>query len=99
MYKLIALYKKPEDEAAFLEHYEKVHTPIAKSIPGLKELVVNRVTGNPMGGEAEYFMIVEMVYETKEDFKKGMSSAENMAAGKDLGNFARGLVTLVTTSN
>lgn len=99
MYKLIALYKKPEDEEAFMEHYENVHTPIVKSIPGLKDLVVNRVTGTPMGGDPAYFMIVEMVYENKEDFKKGMSSAENMQAGKDLGNFAKGLVTLVTTAS
>lgn len=99
MYKLIALYKKPEDEEAFMEHYEKVHTPIVKSVPGLKDLVVNRVTGTPLGGEPAYFMIAEMLFETKDDFKKGMSSAENMAAGKDLGNFAKGLVTLVTTSN
>lgn len=98
MYKLIALYKKPEDEEAFMEHYENVHTPIVKSIPGLKELIVNRVTGTPMGGDPAYFMVVEMVYENKEDFKKGMSSAENMQAGKDLGNFAKGLVTLVTTA-
>ena len=99
MYKLIALYKKPDDEAAFLKHYNEVHVPIVNSIPGLKECVVNRVTGSPMGGEPAYFMIVEMIYETKEDFKLGMRSEENMAAGKDLGNFARGLVTLVTTQS
>lgn len=99
MYKLIALYKKPKDEKAFMEHYEKVHTPIVKSIPGLKDLVINRVTGNPMGGDPDYYMIVEMLFETKEDFNKGMSSAENMAAGKDIGNFARGLVSVMTATS
>lgn len=97
MYKLIALYQKPDDVNAFLEYYENTHMKIVDAIPGLKECVVNRVTGSPMGGEPAYFMITEMVFETKEGFKMGMNSPENIAAGKDLRNFAKGLVTLVTS--
>lgn len=96
MHKLIVLYKKPDDVDAFMTHYNEVHIPIVNTIPGLKECIVNKVTGNPMGGEPDYFMTVEMCFETKEDFDTGMRSPENMAAGKDIGNFARGLVTLMT---
>lgn len=55
MYKFLALYKKPDDVPAFLEHYEKVHAPLAKKIPGLQRLVVNRITGNAFGGAPPYF--------------------------------------------
>lgn len=67
MYKFLALYKKPDDVPAFLEHYEKVHAPLAKKIPGLQRLVVNRITGNAFGGAPPYFLIAEMHFATQED--------------------------------
>jgi uncharacterized protein (TIGR02118 family) len=49
-----------------------------------------------MGGEADYFMIVEMAFPDEDTFKQAMASKENIACGKDIKTFARGLVTLVT---
>ena len=95
MPKLIALYKKPDDPEAFLEHYRNVHMPLVEKIPGLAGATVNMATGAPMGGEPEYFLIAEMRYPDEETFKKAMASDENRAAGKDLMSFAKGLVTLL----
>ncbi|MCH4150545.1 MAG: EthD family reductase [Sphingobium sp.] len=92
--KLIALYKRPEDEKAFLDHYENVHAPLARKVPGLEKLVVNRVTGSPMG-EAEYFLIAEMHFPDRATFDAAMASEENRAAGKDLMSFAKGMVTIL----
>lgn len=92
--KLIALYKRPEDENAFLDHYENVHAPLARKVPGLEKLVVNRVTGSPMG-EAEYFLIAELHFPDRATFDAAMASEENRAAGKDLMSFAKGLVTIL----
>lgn len=92
--KLLALYKKPGDEAAFLDHYENVHTPLARMVPGLEKLVVNRVTGSPMG-EPELFLIAEMHFPDRAVFDAAMRSEENKAAGKDLMSFAKGLVTVL----
>lgn len=94
MKKLIVLYKKPDDEAKFVEHYNNVHVPLVRKVPGLLNLVVNRITGTPFGNEPDYFMIVEMHF-ADGDFEKAMQSEENRAAGKDLKNFAQGLVTLL----
>ena len=44
MYKLIALYKKPADPAAFEKHYAEVHRPLVEKVPGLARLVVNRAS-------------------------------------------------------
>ena len=93
MYKFFALYEKPEDVPAFLEHYENVHAPLARKVPGLKKLVVNRITGNAFGGDAPYFLIAEMQFETRQDFDVAMNSDENRAAGKDAMQFAKGLIT------
>mgnify|MGYP003117387750 CR=1 FL=1 len=94
MHKLIALYKKPDDVAAFMKHYNDVHIPLVNKTPGLQKTTINRITGSPMG-EPAFFMIVEMHYADKESFDKAMTSKENQAAGKDLMSFAKGLVTLV----
>ena len=95
MYKLIALYAQPDDVDAFQKHYTEVHTPLALAVPGLQELVVNKVVASPMGGEPQYFQIAEMRFADKAAFDKAMASAENRAAGKDLMNFAKGKVTLL----
>lgn len=93
MHKFFALYKTPDDVPAFLEHYDKVHAPLARKIPGLRKLVVNRVTANAFGGEAPYFLIAEMQFDSKEDFDTAMASEENKATGKDAMHFAGGLIT------
>ncbi len=93
MYKFLALYKKPDDVPAFMKHYEEVHAPLAKKIPGLQKLVVNRVTGNAFGGPPPFFLIAEMHFATKEDFDAAMRSEENKATGKDAMRFAGGLIT------
>lgn len=95
MIKLFALYKRPQDIDAFLDHYENVHIPLVKKIPGLADAVVNRVTAAPMGGDPEFFLIAEMQFPDKATFDAAMASPENRAAGKDLMSFAKGLATLL----
>ena len=92
--KLIALYKRPDDEAAFLTHYNEVHAPLVRKLPALERLVVGRVTGSPLG-EAPYYLMAEMHFADRDRFDAAMASAENRAAGKDLMSFARDLVTLM----
>ncbi|WP_078394004.1 EthD family reductase [Shouchella patagoniensis] len=95
MAKLIALYKHPEDKAAFDEHYFNVHAPITEKIPGLKEMKVTKFTGTPMGDGSPYYLMCEMVYDSMDDLKSGLRSEEGKASGKDLMKFAGKLVTLM----
>jgi uncharacterized protein (TIGR02118 family) len=95
MVKLIALYKHPEDKEAFDEHYFNTHGPITAKIPGLKKMVVTKITGSPMGGEGDYYLMCEMYYDSHESMKAGMKSPEGKASGKDLMGFAGDLVTLM----
>lgn len=92
--KLLALYKKPDDEAAFLAHYHDVHIPLVLQTPHLEKVVINRVTGSPMG-EPAWFMIAEVHFPDRTRFDEAMASPENKAAGKDLMSFARELMTLL----
>lgn len=95
---LIALYRRPENEEAFLEHYRHVHTPLVQKTPHLEDMKVSMVTGSPMADPA-YFMIAEMRFPDRARFDEAMASTENRAAGKDLMSFARGIVTLLTTES
>jgi uncharacterized protein (TIGR02118 family) len=82
MYKMIIVYKVPADKAQFDKWYYESHLEIAKKIPLVKEVRLNKITGGPRG-ESDLHLIAEVVFGSKEDFKTAMSSPENMAAGKD----------------
>jgi uncharacterized protein (TIGR02118 family) len=94
MVKLVALYRKPADPAAFDRAYFATHVPLVKKIPNLRRVDVARVTGAPRG-EPEYYMIAEMYFDNKAAMDAAMASPENAEAGKNLMSFARGLVTFV----
>lgn len=94
MYKLTAIYKKPDNVEEFEKHFKEVHTPLCQKIPKLKTINVTKITGSPFG-QSDIHMICELCFENKENFKEAMSSPENMACGKDLGNFAKGKVEVL----
>lgn len=94
MFKLIALYRQPEDAAAFEKHYREVHRPLVDKIPGLQRVVINRGVEAPWGAPA-YYQIVELHFADEAAFKAAMASPENAAAGKDVRKFAGNLVTLM----
>lgn len=93
MYKLIATYKVPQDIEAFEKHYQEVHTPLVKKVPGVKEIRVNRVFAAPMG-KPSLHLVAEVVFADKETFNNAMKSPENMASGKDAMKFAGELVSV-----
>ena len=83
MHKLLVTYTRPNDCQAFDRHFDEVHTPLVRKVPGLKKLVVNRITGNAMGGEPSLYLIVGLQFGDKQDFDRAMGSPENAATGKD----------------
>ncbi len=92
--KLVAIYDEPDDRSSFDAHYDKIHTPLAKAIPGLAELRVTRSNKKIMGS-ADVYLIAEMIFPDQAAFETAMSSNENKVAGADLANFAKGKVTLL----
>ncbi|UTR09080.1 MULTISPECIES: EthD family reductase [Evansella] len=94
MVKFTALYKKPENPAAFDEHYFNVHAPLTEKIPGLRKMEVTKIVGSPMG-ETDYYLQCDMYYDSMDAYKEAMKTDEAKASGKDLMKFAGGLVTLL----
>jgi uncharacterized protein (TIGR02118 family) len=85
--KLIALYKKPADVAAFEKHYTEIHAPLAKKMPGLQKLEISHMTGSP-GGEPKFYMTAELYFESQDEMMASLSSPQGKAAAKDVMGFA-----------
>jgi uncharacterized protein (TIGR02118 family) len=94
MIKLLALFTRPADVAAFEQHYNEEHLPLIRQVPGLAKLVVNTVWGAPRG-EPAYYKIAEMWFADRAAFDTAMASDENRAAGKNLRSFVQEPVTMV----
>lgn len=95
MVKLVALYKKPPDPAAFDRHYSDVHVPLVRKWPGLRRVEVAKVTGMPGGAEPPYYLIAEMYFDDADAMRTALRSPEGRAAGEDLQEFAPGLVAML----
>ena len=93
MIKLIALYKMPEDKSAFDKHYDEVHTPLVKKLPGLRKLEVARITGAPIG-EPKHHLFAEMYFDNQDAMNAALASQEGKATARDLMSFAASIVTM-----
>jgi uncharacterized protein (TIGR02118 family) len=98
MITLTALFKKPEDTAAFDEHYENIHAPLMRKVPGLRKMEVTRFSkmltpANTLISEQPYLQCT-MYFDDKDSFKAAMATEENKAAGADLMSFAGPLVAM-----
>jgi uncharacterized protein (TIGR02118 family) len=94
MVKMVALFKKPVDVEGFLDHYEHVHLPLVRKMPGLLKLELHRMY-DPRGGEADPFLMAEMYFESRDTLLSAMKSSEGKAGGKDLQSFAADYVQIM----
>jgi uncharacterized protein (TIGR02118 family) len=94
MVKLIVLYGKPEDPAAFDAYYAGTHAPLADKVPGLKRFEYGKALGSADGSEAPYYYVAELSFDDPEALQAGMASPEGQVAGADVANFASGGVTM-----
>ena len=88
MAKLVVLYKRPSDVAAFERYYHLTHAPLVKKIPGLKRFEVSQAPIISPTGAAYYFAAI-MEYESMEALDRGMKSPEGQAAAADVANFGQ----------
>lgn len=94
MYQLIALYHQPENPATFDKHYDEVHAPLAKAMPGLRRFTISHPVPGPEGPPA-YHLVAVLDFDDEAAFGAAMESAQGKAAVADLPNFAGAGVTLL----
>jgi uncharacterized protein (TIGR02118 family) len=89
MAKLVVMYKKPADAAAFDAYYFSKHVPLAKTIPGLRAYEVN---AGPIGtpqGPSSLHLIATLTFDSMEAIGAAFASKEGQAAATDVANFAQ----------
>jgi uncharacterized protein (TIGR02118 family) len=89
--KFVVLYTRPSDVAAFEKHYREVHVPLVKKIPGLRKVEICHFTGAARG-EARYYMMAELYFDSKEAMMASLASPEGVATGKDVLSFAKDII-------
>ena len=90
MAKLMVLYGKPRDAAAFDAYYFEKHVPVAKKLPGLKRFEVSAGAINMPQGGPPYHLVAQLEFDSLQALGAAMASPEGRAAGADLASFATG---------
>jgi uncharacterized protein (TIGR02118 family) len=95
MAKLVVLYKKAQNPAAFNSHYTSTHAPLAKKIPGLRSYEISAGAVSTPAGDSPYQLVAVLTFDSLDAIKKGLSSPEGQATAGDLENFAQAGVELL----
>ena len=80
--RFIALYETPADPAAFDRHYDAVHIPLVRSLPGLRSYTIGRDMVAVRGG-APYYLVAELQWETMDELRAAFASPEGHATAAD----------------
>jgi uncharacterized protein (TIGR02118 family) len=94
MAKVLVMYKKPKSAEAFDRHYASVHIPLAKKIPGLTAYDISQGPVATPAGASDIHLVATLHFDSMDELKAGLGSAEGKAAAGDLANFADGGVDL-----
>jgi len=72
--KIVVIYPRPHDEAAFERAYQDEHIPmVEQKLKGITRLVLTKVNGSPQGKVAAY-RIAELHFPSMEDLNKVIES-------------------------
>jgi len=83
MARMVVIYKKPADVAAFEKHYFETHIPLAKKIPGLRRYMMSQGPITVLAGPPDVHLIGTVYFDDLETMKRGFASPEGQAAGAD----------------
>jgi uncharacterized protein (TIGR02118 family) len=95
MFQLTVLYGQPHEPAGFDRHYQEIHVPLAKKIPGMQGYTIFKPALLDPQGQSPYYLIADLYFESAEALQAGLQSPEGQAAAADLPGFATGGATLL----
>ena len=95
MAKLLVMYSKPADPAAFDAYYFGKHVPLAKTIPGLRSYEVNAGSVAAPQGPSPYYLIATLTFDSMATIGAAFASKEGQATAADVANFAQAGVQMV----
>ncbi|MGO4258124.1 EthD family reductase [Marmoricola sp. RAF53] len=81
MHRITIQYAMPENPADFDEHYFTRHVELVRPLPGLAGFSWSKP--RPLGGEQTVYLVAQLDFESADDLKGALRSAEMAAAGED----------------
>lgn len=97
MIRLTVIYGVPADAAKFDAYYKDVHAPLAAKMPHLKNFSYSRGPVASSDPAKPVHLVAYLDYASKADLEASLASEEGKAAVADVGNFADGGATILTT--
>jgi uncharacterized protein (TIGR02118 family) len=95
MARLVLLYSKPADAAAFDAYYFDKHVPLAKTLPGLRSYEVSAgPVGTPQGPSALH-LIATLTFDSMAAIGAAFASKEGQATVADVANFGQAGVQIL----
>jgi uncharacterized protein (TIGR02118 family) len=88
MGKMLVIYKKPADPAAFDKHYFDVHVPLAKRLPGLRRYEVSKGQIALLSPGDTPYLVATLYFDSVTDIRKAFASEIGKACGADRRVFA-----------
>jgi uncharacterized protein (TIGR02118 family) len=79
--RFLALYDAPADPEAFDRHYDEIHIPLIRRLPGLRRYSVGRDVAALHGSPC--YLITELEWETMEELRAAFDSPEGHATATD----------------
>ncbi|MGH3169908.1 MAG: EthD family reductase [Trebonia sp.] len=86
--RLMVLWGRPSDPAAFERHYREVHIPLALRIPGLRRYTLSRDITLARGEDA-YYLVAELDFDDITALRAGFQSPQGQATAADVANLSR----------
>jgi uncharacterized protein (TIGR02118 family) len=83
MARMVVIYKKPKDPAAFDKHYFEVHVPLAKQLPGLRKYEVSKGPVTPLASAQETYLIGILHFDSMAAIKEAFASECGKACAAD----------------
>lgn len=92
MVKLLILFKHPQDEPTFEQHYVNNLAALEK-MPGIQRRQANIVRGAP-GGKSQYYRVLEFYFKDFDALDAALTSEAGTTAGRQLLSTVGNLVEL-----
>lgn len=81
--KLVVLYTPPADVDAFEKHYQEVHVPLARAVPGVQGFEAGRFVAAPDQGELTYHRMAVLTFADQSALETGLGSEQGQKTAGD----------------
>ena len=83
MARMVTIFTKPTDVAAFEKHYFETHVPLAKKLPGLRKYEVSRGPIMTRGGVSDFHLVSTLHFDSLDAMKVAFASAVGQECAAD----------------